>query len=416
MAAPRIETLYTAIDVGSSKVAVVIAGAEADGTLHALGTGVREAMGLRLGNVVDLQAVDRCVREALEQAERVAGVEVQQAWVSFGGPSVVSRSVLNEMAHGRGQIEPDDVDELHERARNALPRDERAILHAQPVFYVLDGNAGVREPLGLMADRFGVEVHLVEADRGPVANLISAVRAAHVDVRDVVSTTMAAGIACLTDEQRELGTALIDVGAALTRVGVFAGGMLAGVVTLPTGGADITDAIANQFGTRRGIAERVKCFYGSALSSPRDHQDSIALGEMEGADSEAKITRAELNAVIRARLDRVAPDVGRALRQLGFDDPSERQILLCGGGAELKGLSEYLQGALGGTVRLAKARALGGMPMAHDRLGFATAIGTILYAANPSPDVRPSGGSERRADEGERPWWQRLTAMWQRGA
>lgn len=414
MAAPRIETLYTAIDVGSSKVAVVIAGATADGSLHALGTGVRETIGMRLGNVVDLQAVDRCVREALEQAERVAGVEVQQAWIGFGGPSVTSRSLLNEMGHGRGQIEADDVEELHERAREALPREERAILHAQPVYYVLDGNAGVREPVGLMADRFGVEIHLVEADRGPVANLISAVRAAHVDVRDVVSTTMAAGIACLTDEQRELGTALIDVGAALTRVGVFAGGMLVGIVTLPTGGGDITDAIANQFGTRRSVAERVKCFYGSALSSPRDHQDSIAIGEAPGDASEAKITRAELNAVIRARLDRVAPEIGRALRQLGFDDPSERQILLCGGGAELKGLSEYLQGALGGTVRLAKPRSLTGMPVAHASLVFATAVGTIFYAAQPPADIRPTGGERSRGVAPDARWWQRLIAMWQR--
>ncbi len=414
MAPPRVERLLTAIDVGSSKVAVLIAGQTADGALHALGTGVRESLGVKRGTVVDIAAVDRSVREALEQAERMAGLEVQHAWVGFGGASLTSRITVHEDPFSRGQIEADDIDELHERARAHLLRDDRAILHAQPSYYVLDGTDGVRDPSGLFADRFGVAVHMVEADRGPVSNLVTAVRAAHVDIREIVATMMAAGLSSLTEEQRDLGTALVDIGASLTNIGLFAGGMLVGVATLTAGGNDITDDIASQFGTRRSHAERLKCFYGSAISSPRDHQDQLDVGPPEEDGTERpKITRAQLNAVIRARLDHFVPQIGRLLKDMGDGGPSSRQVVLTGGSADLKGLADYVQGVLGGTARTAQPRGVLGMPQAHQGVGFSTAVGLVLYAAGPPADLRPKGGGGTAMDPNG-PWWQRMAAMWRR--
>lgn len=416
MAPPRVERLLTAIDVGSSKVAVLIAGQTADGVLHALGTGVRESLGVKRGYVVDIAAVDRSVREALEQAERVAGIEVQQAWISFGGGSLVSRIVHHEDPFNRGQIEPDDVDELLSRARDRVLTDERAVLHAQPTYYTLDGNQGVREPVGLFADRFGVAVHIVEADRGPVSNLVTAVRAAHVDVREVVATIQAAGLACLTDEQRDIGTALIDIGASLTNIGLFAGGMLVGVATLSAGGGDITDDIASQFGTRRSQAERLKCFYGSAISSPRDHQDQLDIGtaDEDHGGERPKITRAQLNAVIRARLDHFVPQIGEVLKQLGDGGPGNRQVVLTGGSSELKGMADYVQGVLGGSARVGRPRGIVGLPAAHDSLAFSTAVGLAIYAANPPEDLRPKGKGRSTVDP-DQPWWRRMATMWARG-
>ncbi|MFM6854189.1 MAG: cell division protein FtsA, partial [Sphingopyxis sp.] len=246
MAPPRIERLITAIDVGSSKVAVLIAGQAADGTLHALGTGVRESLGVKRGYVVDIPAVDRSVRDALEQAERVAGFEVQHAWVSFGGGSLSSDVFEHEDPFNRGQIEQEDVDELLTRAGEHILREDRFIMHAQPMLYTLDGNRGIMDPVGLFADRFGVSIHLVEADRGPVANLLTAVRAAHIDIREVVATMMATGQSSLTQKQRDIGAALVDIGASLTNIGLFAGGMLVGIATLSAGGNDITDDIASE--------------------------------------------------------------------------------------------------------------------------------------------------------------------------
>ncbi|QJQ33300.1 cell division protein FtsA [Sphingomonas lacunae] len=415
MAPPRVERLLTAIDVGSSKVAVLIAGQTADGTLHALGTGVRESLGVKRGYVVDIPAVDRSVREALEQAERMAGIEVQHAWVSFGGGSLTSRIIEHEDPFNRGQIEPEDVDELLARARSQYLRDDRAILHAQPTLYTLDGNHGIKDPVGLFADRFGVAIHMVEADRGPVSNLVTAVRAAHVDIREVVATMMATGRSSLTEEQRDLGTALVDIGASLTNIGLFAGGMLVGIATISAGGNDITDDIANEFGTRRSQAERLKCFYGSAMSSPRDHQDQLDIGtgdEDEGG--RPKITRAQLNAVIRKRLDHFVPQIGEVLKQLGDGGPGSRQVVLTGGTSELKGMADYVQNVLGGSARTARPSGVVSLPSANVNPAFSTAVGLVLYAADPPEDIRPVG-RDRPEVEGPQRWWRRMMAMWDRG-
>lgn len=415
MAGPRVERLLTGIDVGSSKIAVVIAGQTADGTIHALGTGVRESLGVKRGYVVDIAAVDRSVREALEMAERVAGLEVQQAWIGFGGGSITSSIQHHSEQFSRGQIEPDDVDELLERARDRLLRDERAVLHAQPALYTLDGGEGVRNPVGLHADRFGVAVHLVEADRGPVSNLVTAVRAAHVDVREVVATMVASGRAMLTDEQRDLGTALVDIGASLTHVGLFAGGMLIGLGTIAAGGGDITDDIAASFGARRSQAERLKCKYGSAISSPRDHQDQLPVDPSAEDDGAAglRINRAQLNAVIRARLDHFVPQIGAMLKAMGDGGPANRQVVLTGGGSELKNMADYVQGALGGHARTAMPMGIVGLPTAHAGPVFSTAIGLVLHAADPPADLRPRGGSTPVADGAN--WLSRLIGLWKRG-
>lgn len=414
MAPPRIERLFTAIDVGTSKVAVLIAGQTADGAVHALGTGVRESLGVKRGVVVDVEAVDRSVREALEQAERVAGIEVQQAWISFGGGSLGSRLETYGDPFSRGQIEMEDVEELLLRARSSVMRDDRAVLHARPVFYTLDGNSGVSDPVGLFADRFGVSVLLVEADRGPVSNLVTSVRAAHVDIREVVASTMATGLSSLSDEQRDIGVALVDIGASLTNVGLFAGGALIGIATLPAGGNDITDDIASEFGIRRSQAERLKCFYGSAMSSPRDHQDQLDVGGGDDNDGQRpKITRAQLNAVIRKRLDHFVPQIGKMLEQLGDGGPTRRQVVITGGTSELRGMADYVQSVLGGTARLARPNGIVGLPPAHSGPVFSTASGLVLYATNPPPDIRPLAGEARAGDE-PAAWWRRLAALWRR--
>ena len=413
MAPARIEKLFTAIDVGTSKVAVLIAGQSSDGIMHTLGTGVRESMGVKRGYVVDIPAVDRSVREALEQAERMAGLEVQQAWLSFGGGAMSSRLVEYEEMFNRGQIEPEDVDELLQRARATVLRDDRAVIHAQPTLYALDGNIGVKDPVGLFAGRFGVSVHVVEADRGPVSNLVTAVRAAHVDIREVVASTMAVGLASLTPEQRDIGTALVDIGASLTNIGLFAGGMLVGIATLNAGGNDITDDIASEFSAKRSQAERLKCFYGSAISSPRDHQDQLDISVVEEGDQRPKITRAQLNAVIRKRLDFFIPQIGEILVKMGDGGPTKRQLVLTGGGAELKGMADYVQSVLGGSVRIAATNGIVGLPPAHNGPAFSVAVGLVLYAANPPVDIRPTG-DEVSENDGPQPWWVRLAAMWKR--
>jgi cell division protein FtsA len=216
------------------------------------------------------------------------------------------------------------------------------------------------------------------------------VRSAHLGVEAIVASPVAAGKACLSEEERELGVALVELGAGVTNVSVFAGGMLVGLKSLGVGGMDITDDIASAFGTRRVEAERMKCFYGSAMSSPRDNHDMIELkpiaGSEEGTEA-SRITRAQLIAVIRQRLEHITGDIAQALKDLGFAGPFGRQVVLTGGGSELKGIADYAQGVLGRAVRIGRP-SLPGLPEAHSGPAFATLVGLASFAASDELDLR----------------------------
>lgn len=343
MKTTRAERLISAIDIGSSKVSALIARQTENGDLLVLGTGQRESRGVTRGCIADIEQAELSVRHAVEQAERIAGLNIDRAWVGMSSGGLDSMLAPVEIELGGDRITQDDVDELLQAGRANIQTGGKIALHIQPTLYSLDGVGGVTNPVGLHADRLGVDVHVVLADPSPVRNMDMTVRSAHLDVDSLVVGPVATGLACLTDEERELGVALVEFGAAVTNVSVFIGGMLVGLETIQKGGSDITDDIASVFGIRRAQAERLKCFHGSALTSPRDHQEVLDIGPdengVEPGNQAPRITKAQLNAVVCQRVDGIVTEVARALKTLGFTGPSGHQVVLTGGGAELKGCS-----------------------------------------------------------------------------
>jgi cell division protein FtsA len=390
MAKAAPEGLITALDVGSSKVSALIAQKSDDGQLVVLGTGQRESRGVKRGYVADMGATELAIREAVEQAERIAGQNIEDVWVSFSAGGLLSDIVKLEADLGGHRIEQADIDELLKAGRNAIDPAGKMVLHAQPTRYTVDGLAGVKRPLGLHADRLGVDIHVVATEGSPVRNLDLCVRSAHLEVRSIIAAPVATGLACLTDEERELGVALVEIGAGVTNVSVFAGGVLAGLASIPMGSADITDDIASAFGTARTWAERTKCYHGSANLSPRDNHEMIdvtpAIPE-DGVEG-PRITKAQLNAIIRQRLERLMGEIQKEMKKLGFEDPVGRQIVLTGGGADLKGVADYAQQFLGSAVRVGRPKGLVALPEAHSGPAFATLAGLARFAASDPIDLR----------------------------
>jgi cell division protein FtsA len=382
--------LVTALDVGSSKVSALIAEPGEDGSLKILGTGQRQSQGVRRGFIADMEKTEGAIREAVEQAERIAATNIEDVFVGFSAGGLVSTVASVELQIGGRRVQKEDIDQLLGIGRESIASDGRMILHAMPALYTLDGLDGVKKPLGLHADRLAVDIHVIAADPSPVRNLDLCVRSAHLGVEAIVASPVAAGKACLSEEERELGVALVELGAGVTNVSVFAGGMLVGLKSLQVGGIDITDDIASAFGTRRVEAERMKCFYGSAMTSPRDNHDMIELSPIAGSEEgteAARITRAQLIAVIRQRLEHMTGDIAQALHDLGFAGPFGRQVVLTGGGAELKGIADYAQGVLGRAVRVGRP-SLRGLPEAHSGPAFATLVGLAQFAASKELDLR----------------------------
>ena len=397
---PRIARVFGAVNIGSFRISAMIAGLTEGGEMVVLGSGHRAAQGIRRGYITDMAAATYAVRDAIERAEKLAGTSVASVWIGCSGAGLASRIAPVEIEIGGRRIEEEDIEHLLVSARGSIEPDGRMVLHAQPACYFLDGAEGIANPRGLHAERLGVDVHVMLADGAPMRNLTEAVQNAHLEVEAVVASPLATGYACLTAEERDLGVALVEFGAQVTNVSVYMGGMLVGLTAIPRGSADITDAIASAFGIRRFQAERLKCVYGSAIASPADHREMIPVngpGEdrsgpvARGADENNRIPRSELISVITGELDQLVSDVGRALEAMGYSGRHGRQVVLTGGGAELAGLADYAQAALGKPVRIGRPPALKGLPEAHGVPGFATLAGLVLYAAEDPIDIRSVG-------------------------
>jgi cell division protein FtsA len=391
------QPLIAALDIGSSKVSALIATREGENGLRVLGTGQRESRGVGRGFITDIEKSEFAVREAVELAERMSGVTIDEVWASYGAGGVTSEVANVEVELGGHQIEPADIDELLTQGRDLIDRGGKVVLHAHPALYTIDGASEVQHPIGLHADRLGVDIHVIAADDAPLRNLDYIIRAAHLGVRAIVASPIAAALACLSEEERELGVALVEMGAGVTNVSVHFGGILVGLRSIPLGAKDISDDIAATFGVNRRVAERLKCFYGSAMTSPRDNHELIdanPIGTEEGAEP-IRITRAQLMTVIRHRVEELTGQVDSALKELGFTGPIGRPIVLTGGGAELKNVADYMQGVLGRTVRVGRPRTLAGLPDAHSGPAFSTLVGLACLAAGKNGDIRdiPVAGS-----------------------
>ena len=405
MAVQNSQSPIAALDIGSSKVSALIVTKDEEGRLRVMGSGQRESRGVKRGYVTDMDTSEVAIREAVESAERMSGVTVDDVWASFGAGGLTSDVANVEVELGGHQVEQSDIDELLRHGRAAIDKGQRLVLHAHPALFTIDGVEGVKNPIGLHADRLGVDIHVVAADPAPLKNLDYVIRSAHLGVKAIVASPVAAALACLTQEERELGVALVELGAEVTNVSLHAGGMLVGLRSIPLGAKDISDDIACAFAVQRRDAERLKCFYGSAMTSPRDNHEMIEanqIGAEDGAEP-TRITRAQLMTVIRQRVEQLTGEIDAALKSLGFTGPVGRQVVLTGGGADLKNIADYMQGVLGRAVRVGRPRTITGLPDAHSGPAFTTLVGLAMLAAGGTGDLRDIALGqvvERRASTG----------------
>ena len=394
----RGERTVTVLDVGTSKVAALIALVGA-GEPRVIGVGQRVCHGVRRGLVADMEKTESAVRAAVDQAERNAGVQAGAVYVNMSAGGLRSEVETVEIDIGGHRIADADMANLLAAGRARIDPGNRTVLHAQPALYAVDGNF-VENPVGFHADRLGMDIHVVTADTPPIRNLDLAVRSAHLGVRTMVASPAAASLAVLAREERELGVALIEIGAGVTNIAVHLMGQLVGVASVPMGAGDITNDIASAFATRRSYAERLKTLYGAAITAQKDNHDLIEIppiSDDEGAET-AQVPRSQIIAVVRHRLDLLFGEVALRLPQLGFAGPQARQVVLTGGGAEIKSIADFAQGVLGKNVRVGKPGGLTGLPDAQSGSAFATLVGLALFAAEDLPDLwnaKPAGGAPR---------------------
>ena len=394
----------TVLDVGTSKVAALIAlvgGSAGGGEPRVIGVGQRVCHGVRRGLVADMEKTEAAVRAAVDQAERNAQVQAGTVYVNMSAGGLKSEVETVEIDIGGHRIADADMATLLAAGRARIDPGSRTVLHAQPALYAVDGTF-VASPVGFHADRLGMDIHIVTAETPPIRNLDLAVRSAHLGVNTMVASPAASSLAVLAAEERELGVALVEIGAGVTNLAVHMMGQLVGVASIAMGAGDITNDIASAFATRRSHAERLKTLYGAAITAQKDNHDLIEIPPI--SDDEAaetvRVSRAQIIGVVRHRLDLLFTEIAARLPQLGFVGPQARQIVLTGGGAEIKSIADFAQGSLGRNVRIGRPRGLTGLPDAQSGPAFATLAGLVLFAAEDRPDLfhaKVAGGTARVA-------------------
>jgi cell division protein FtsA len=405
---PRTNRLRTGpfgvLDIGTTKIACLIGRTESDGSLRVLGFGWQKGRGVRGGGITDLDEAERAIRACVGQAEDMADTRLRAVTVnlSCGQPESRLFNVQWQMSGAGGGGRPVDEHDIrrvvHEgRARATV--DGRETIHALPLSFAVDDMPGVLDPRGLHCTVLNARLHVIDAAITALRSLGACIARCDLDIAELVSAPMAAGLATLVADERELGATVIDMGGGTTNVAVFSEGQLLHTSQLAVGGVHVTNDIARLLSTPVAHAERLKTLYGSAQPSPDDEREMLPV-PLVGEDEHqiAKVPRSMVVNIIRPRLEETFEMVRERLDASGLNRAAGTRVVLTGGACQLAGAREMANAILGRQVRIGRPSALRGLPDSASGPAFATAAGLLAWAAGEGRTMH-----DLDLDEGERP-------------
>jgi cell division protein FtsA len=387
---PKKSSIVTVLDIGTNKVVCLVARLdpmEANTSLRGrthmgqiLGIGHQRSQGLKAGVINDLELAEETIRQTVHAAERMAKVQVRATIVNISGGRISSEALDGRVdVRGRPIMDADVRLALSRASANAA-RPGRAVMHALPTSFALDGVAGIHDPRSMVGESLGVGMTVVSADVTSVRNLMLAVERCHIEVEGVVASPFACGLSTLVDDEAEMGAVVVDLGAGTTTLGVFSGGRLVHADGVAVGGNHVTLDVARGLSTRLSAAERLKTLYGSTIATGSDERETIAVPAVESQDGaeEAHVPRAQLVRIIKPRVEEILELVRDRLQKSGLA-PEGRRYVLTGGGSQLTGLVDTASRILSKQVRIGRPLGVKGLPEAAKGPAFAAAIGLLIY-------------------------------------
>lgn len=410
-----------ALDIGCSKTTCLIARPDTDNPrrMAILGGGRQQTRGFAGGTITDMEAIERSIRLAVEDAEREAGEPISEVILGITGPKLSSRLVSASLEISGRAITAKDVRRLHaqalSRAAQTAGGRQEEILSAWPVVYTIDKAAGrVRQPVGMIAGMLSVKMSIVSAPRAVVTNLVECVGRAHLVVRQLVPSAIASGAGTLIEDEIENGAVCIDLGSGVTAVSVFLHGSPAWLGLVPAGGAHVTSDIAQGIGTTFAAAERLKMVFGTAdLEGPglAERIEAPRLGD-DGRLHASRLERGEIARIIAPRIEEIFELARNLLAQSDVRSVLPQRVVLTGGASQLPGIREVASRILKTPIRL-------GRPVLAESLGeqlatpaFSTASGLLLYPELGFTDAARAGASSSETEAGGSPGWTNAVLHW----
>lgn len=384
-------TVVSVLDVGTSKICCLIAKlaprnqSEAvlgrSHNIEIIGLGHQKSRGIKSGVIVNLDQAEQAIRQAVEAAERMAGLTVDSLIVNVSSGRLVSEAFSADISLGGHSVQERDIAQvLNAGAQHALAP-ERSVVHSIPIGYSLDGEHGISNPLGMVGSRLGVDMHIVTAENAPLRNLEHCINRSHLSVEDLVATPYAAGLACLVEDEMQMGCACIDIGGGTTTLSIFMDGRFVYSDAIAIGGHHVTMDLARGLSTRLEDAERIKVKHGSALVGSSDETALISIPPIadEDVDAPNQVSRAQLTRYIRPRVEETLEMIRDRLASSGFADAVGKRLVLTGGGSQLNGMVEVARRILSRNVRMGRPMGVAGMPEATKGPAFSTGVGLLIY-------------------------------------
>lgn len=374
--------LTAALDIGTSKVCCLIADTGGDGAPRVVGIGHQVADGVKAGSIVDMEAARNAVRAAVHAAEEMADATISEVFVNVSTGRPRSTRFDAEVPVAGHEVGPADMRRVIDNGRQWKNGETREIIHAIPVSFTLDGDTVIRDPRGMVADRLGVDMHLVTATASAVRNLTNCIAGCHLEVTAMVASPFAAGLGCLTQDEIELGVAVIDLGAGTTTIATFEERELVFTAAVPVGGAHVTNDIAHGLSTPIAEAERLKTLHGTTFPASSDARRLLDVPTIAGETSEEpnQVSRSQLAGVVKPRIEETLELVRDRLDQDGPGKAAARRLVLTGGASQLEGLRDVSSEIFDAQVRFGRPARFAGLADAVAGPAFSVAAGLLHFA------------------------------------
>ena len=377
------ENIVVGVDIGTTKVCAVVAAEDELGRVNILGVGVAPSDGLNRGVVVNIDRTVDAVRSAVEEAERAAGVEVRSVIVGIAGDHVQSFQSRGVITIRHGEITQKDVHRLLEDTMQVAMPADREILHVIPQEFIVDGQDGVADPVGMNGVRMEANVHIITGLVSAAKNIYRCIEKAGFQVTDIVLEPLASSFACLHDDEKEVGVALIDIGGGTTDIAVFEDNTIRHTAVIAVAGNKVTDDIRKGIGVMRDQAEQLKRQFGMALVDLSDPNEQIEIPGI-GGRSEKVIGRDTLAQVIQPRLEEVLEFAQIEIKRSGYARHLGVGCVITGGGSLIPGTAELAADVLGMESRIGRPMGLGGGLVEEvSDPKFSTGVGLVLYGMRP---------------------------------
>ena len=374
------ENLVVGLDIGTSKVLAIVGEVTATGEVEVIGVGHHPSRGMKKGVVVNIESTVQSIQRAVEEAELMAGCQIKSVYAGIAGSHIRSINSHGTVAIKDKEVGPNDVDRVIESARAlAIPADQK-VLHVLPQEFIIDGQEGIREPIGMSGVRLEAKVHIVTGAVSAAQNIVKCVRRCGLEVDDIILEQLASSLSVLTEDEKELGVCMVDIGGGTTDISVFTEGAIRHTSVIPIAGDQVTNDIAVALRTPTANAEEIKKKYGCALTQLAASDESIEVPSV-GDRPPRKLARQTLAEVIEPRIEELYGLVLAELRRSGFEDVIGSGIVLTGGSAKMEGMIDLAEEVFHMPVRLGIPQGVGGLSgVVHNPI-YATGVGLVLFGA-----------------------------------